>query len=76
MLPQIQLLEFVNLQHAHKNTNDIVVRVGYFKVETKDTTIPLSTQQIRNLIEKYAQIFNLLNCSLVYKNFAINLLNL
>lgn len=31
-----------------------MVRVGYFKIETKDSTAPLSTAQVRNLIERYA----------------------
>lgn len=32
-----------------------MVRVGYFKVETKDATVPLSTAQVRDLVEKYAR---------------------
>jgi translation machinery-associated protein 16 len=32
-----------------------VVRIGYFKVATKDAKEPLSTFQVRDLVEKYAQ---------------------
>lgn len=32
----------------------VVVRVGYFKVETKDATVPLSTTEVRDLVERYA----------------------
>ncbi|KAL0637793.1 translation machinery-associated protein 16 [Maublancomyces gigas] len=30
-----------------------LVRVGYFKVETKDATVPLSTTEVRDLVERW-----------------------
>lgn len=41
------------LQYIQLTDNHTVIRVGYFKVATKDVKEPLSTQETRDLIEKY-----------------------